>query len=128
MRILGIDPGTAVTGYGLLDPASGRFGRLIECGVIRTDPGQMIGRRLDVIYEGVRDLIERHSPSTIALEDIFYGKNIRTTIALSHARGVILLAAARADIEVSAISPATVKKRVVGTGGAAKPQLAYMVQ
>ena len=127
-RVLGIDPGTAVTGYGLLEPVAGRFGRLIECGVIRTNPGQTIGRRLDVIYDGVKDLIERHSPTAIALEDVFYAKNVRTTVALSQARGVILLAASRADVEVTGLSPATVKKRVVGTGGAAKTQVAYMVQ
>ncbi len=128
IRVLGIDPGTAVTGYGLLEPAQGQHGRLIECGVIRTEANEPIGRRLQVIYEGVTELIRRLSPTTIALEDVFYGKNVRTTVALSHARGVILLAASRADIDVSAISPATVKKRVVGTGGAAKPQVAYMVQ
>ncbi len=127
-RVLGIDPGTAVTGYGLLEPAPGRLGRLIECGVIRTDSARPIGSRLDTIYEGVTELIQRHTPTTIALEDIFYGKNVRTTVALSHARGVILLAASRANVEVSALSPATVKKRVVGAGGAAKTQVAYMVQ
>ncbi len=127
-RVLGIDPGTAVTGFGLLEPTAGRLGRLVECGVIRTDPNDAIGHRLDVIYTGVGELIERHAPTTIALEDIFYGKNVRTTVQLSHARGVILLAAARALVPVSALSPATVKKRVVGAGGAAKPQVAYMVQ
>ncbi|MBI2536337.1 MAG: crossover junction endodeoxyribonuclease RuvC [Gemmatimonadetes bacterium] len=129
-RVLGIDPGTAVTGYGVVEPAPtlGCPGRLVECGIIRTDPRQPIWSRLEVLYDGVSELIARHRPTAVAIESVFYGKNARSTLTLGHARGVILLAAARAGLEIAEFPPATVKKSVVGGGGAAKAQVAYMVQ
>lgn len=128
--MLGIDPGTAVTGYGVVEraPALGRPGRLVECGVIRTDPRQKIWFRLEALYDGVSELITRHRPTAVAIESVFYGKNARSALTLGHARGVILLAAARAGLEIAEFPPATVKKNVVGAGGAAKAQVAYMVQ
>ncbi len=130
LRVLGIDPGTAVTGYGVVEPAptAGGPGRLVECGVIRTDPTQKIWSRLEALYEGVSELIARHRPNAVAIETVYYGKNARSTLTLGHARGVILLAAARAGLEIVEFPPATVKKSVVGGGGAAKAQVAYMVQ
>lgn len=128
LRVLGIDPGTNVTGYGVVEPANGRPGRLLECGVIRADPKDPIGRRLDTLFEGVSELIERHKPTALALEGVFYAKNVKTTVTLGQARGVILLAAARAGLEVAEFPPATVKKTVVGTGMAAKAQVGFMVQ
>ncbi len=128
LRVLGIDPGTAVTGYGVVEPANGRPGRLLECGVIRTYPRQELWHRLDTIFTGVSELIAHHRPTALALESIFYAKNVRTTVTLGHARGVILLAAARAGLDIAEFPPATVKKSVVGVGGAAKQQVGYMVQ
>jgi crossover junction endodeoxyribonuclease RuvC len=127
-RVLGIDPGTAVTGYGVVEPADGRPGRLVECGVIRTDPQQQMWSRLDSLYQGVCELIARHRPAAVAIESVFYGKNARSALALGQARGVILLAAARADLEIAEFPPATVKQSVTGRGGAAKAQVGYMVQ
>lgn len=127
-RVLGIDPGTAVTGYGVVEPADGHPGRLIECGVIRTDSKQQIGSRLDTLYQGVKELIARHRPAAVAVESVFYGKNVRSALALGQARGVILLAAAQAEMEVAEFPPATVKQTVTGRGGAAKAQVGYMVQ
>jgi crossover junction endodeoxyribonuclease RuvC len=127
-RVLGIDPGTAVTGYGVVEPADGRPGRLVECGVIRTDPKQQMWSRLDTLYQGVCELIARHGPDAIAVESVFYGKNARSALALGQARGVILLAAARAEIAIAEFPPATVKQSVTGRGGAAKAQVGYMVQ
>ncbi len=126
--MLGVDPGTAVTGYGLVEPAADRPGRLIECGVIRTKAGQPIWDRLATLYAGVSELIDRHAPTVLAVEGVFYAKNVRTTVTLGHARGVILLAAVQRGIEVAEFSPATVKQNVVGTGAAAKEQVGYMVQ
>lgn len=126
--MLGVDPGTAVTGYGVVEPADGRPGRLVECGVIRTNPHTELWRRLDVLFEGVSELIARHRPSALALETAFHHKNVRTTLTLGHARGVILLAATRAGLEVVEYSPRAVKKSVVGQGGAVKQQVAFMVQ
>ncbi len=127
-RVLGIDPGTRVTGYGVVDPANGRLGHLVECGIIRTDPKQALWHRLDALHDGVVRLIKKYDPSTLAVESIFYAKNVHTTVVLGHARGVILLAAAHAGIDVAEFPPATVKQTVVGNGGAAKQQVGYMVQ
>jgi crossover junction endodeoxyribonuclease RuvC len=126
--VLGVDPGTNVTGYGIVEPTDGGPGRLVECGVLRTNPKDPLWRRLDAIFEGVTELIARHEPTALALETVFYAKNVKTTVTLGHARGVILLAASRAGLDVAEFSPATVKKSVVGTGTAAKAQVGYMVQ
>ena len=128
VRVLGVDPGTAVTGYGVLEPAARRPGRLLECGVLRTAPRDPLPKRLRALYEGMEDLIARHDPSVVAVESVYYAKNVRSTVALSHARGVILLAAERAGVPVAEFPPATVKKSVVGRGGATKAQVAFMVQ
>lgn len=124
MIVLGLDPGTAITGYGVVrsDGPS-----LIECGVIRTDPRHALPQRLYDIYEGVRELIERHVPSAMAVEDVFYAKNVRTTVVLGHARGVILLAGAQAGIAVHEYPPREIKKAVTGAGGATKEQVQYMM-
>lgn len=127
-RVLGIDPGTSVTGYGVVERLDGRRSQLIECGIIRTNARQKMCDRLDTLYEGVRELIERHRPTAVAVESVFYAKNVRTTVSLGHARGVILLAAAQAGVEVAEFPPATVKKSVTGVGGATKPQVSYMVK
>jgi crossover junction endodeoxyribonuclease RuvC len=128
LRILGIDPGTTVTGYGVVEAGNGHLGRLVECGVIRTNPRDPLAKRLADLYDGVRALIARHHPGAVALESVFYGKNVRTTVSLGHARGVILLAAAQAELEVAEFAPARVKKIVVGAGAATKPQVGYMVR
>ena len=132
MRVLGIDPGTATVGYGLVESGgrpevAGRVVRLVECGVLRTNARDGLPQRLRVIHEGLRELLERHRPEVLAVEDIFYATNVRTTVALGHARGVILLAGAVAGIPVAEYSPALVKKAIVGRGAALKPQVAYMV-
>jgi len=126
--VLGIDPGTAVTGYGVVEPASGALGHLIECGVIRTNSRHAMSQRLETIYDGVTELIARHEPSTVAVETAFYKTNVRTTVTLGQARGMVLLAAAKAGAEIVEFSPATVKKSVSGAGGAGKDHVAYMVQ
>jgi crossover junction endodeoxyribonuclease RuvC len=126
--VLGIDPGTAVSGYGVIEASPGSRRRLIECGVIRTSPRAPLADRLRTLYEGVCELLAGHRPDVVAVESIFYAKNVRTTVSLSHARGVILLAVAEAGIEIAEFPPAVVKKTVVGKGGANKKQVAYMVQ
>ena len=128
MKVLGIDPGTAVLGYGVVESAPGRPGRLVECGVLETRAGDPLAARLRVIHEGVTGLIHRHQPDAVAIEAAFYAKNVRTTMVLSHARGVILLAANEAGVAISEYSPAAVKKAITGRGAALKPQVAFMVQ
>jgi crossover junction endodeoxyribonuclease RuvC len=127
-RVLGIDPGTAATGYGVLEPDRRRLGRLVECGVLRTGARAALPDRLQTIHAGVAELIAQHQPDVLVVESVFYGKNVRTSLTLSHARGVILLAAAQAGVRVAEYSPATVKQAVVGRGRAAKTQVSYMVQ
>lgn len=126
MLVLGIDPGTANTGYGVVR-GGGAFPTLVECGVIRTRARDPLPARLLEIYEGVRELIERHSPDALSVEDVFYARNVRTTVVLGHARGVILLAAAQHGLVVNEYAPAEIKKAVVGTGGATKEQVQFML-
>lgn len=127
MRVLGVDPGTAITGFGVVEPRQPGLARLVECGVLRTTPKAPLAERLRTIHEGLTEVIARHRPDAVAVEGVFYGSNVRTTVVLGHARGVILLAAAVADIPVFEYSPAMIKKAVVGRGAALKPQVGFMV-
>ena len=127
MKVLGIDPGTAVMGYGVVESGSSPSHRLLECGILTTPGGDPLPARLRVIHDGITALIARHTPDAVAVESAFYGRNVRTTVVLSHARGVILLAGELAGVEIAEYSPATVKKTIVGRGGALKPQVGYMV-
>lgn len=127
MRVLGVDPGTAVLGFGIVDADPRGAMRLVECGILRTRAGDPLPARLRVIHDGISALIERHRPDCVAVETAFYARNVRTTVVLSHARGVILLAAEAAGVEIAEYEPRLVKKAVVGTGAALKPQVAYMV-
>ncbi|MEO8945432.1 MAG: crossover junction endodeoxyribonuclease RuvC [Gemmatimonadaceae bacterium] len=125
--MLGIDPGTAVTGYGVVRGERLGSATLVECGVIRTKPREPLALRLLEIYEGVSELIRTHNPDTLAVEDIFYAHNVRTTVVLGHARGVILLAGQQAGIEIVEYPPAVIKKAVVGSGAATKTQVQFML-
>ncbi len=130
MIVLGIDPGTAVTGYGVVRARSMRAAgdaELLECGVIRTHPSAPLAARLSDIYEGVRELIERHQPQALAVEDVFYARNVRTTVVLGHARGVVLLAGQQAGLAIYEYPPADIKKAVTGNGAATKEQVQFMV-
>jgi crossover junction endodeoxyribonuclease RuvC len=129
--VLGIDPGTAQTGYGVVRSGARegdlREATLIECGVIRTAARDALASRLHVIHEEICALIERHRPDALAVEDVFYAKNVRTTVVLGHARGVALLAGAQRGLEVFEYPPAEIKKAIVGTGAASKEQVQFMV-
>ena len=92
MRVLGIDPGTAVLGFGVVETGTGTHPRLLECGTLTTRPRDPLPRRLRVIHEGTTALLARHRPDAVAVESAFYGKNVRTTVVLSHARGVTVRA------------------------------------
>jgi crossover junction endodeoxyribonuclease RuvC len=127
VKVLGIDPGTAILGYGVVESAGGAHPRLVECGTLTTTASDTLPARLRVIHDGTSALLSRHLPDAMAVETAFYGKNVRTTVVLSHARGVILLAAEQAGVSVAEYSPAQVKKTVVGRGAALKTQVAYMV-
>jgi crossover junction endodeoxyribonuclease RuvC len=127
MKVLGIDPGTAVLGFGVVESAMGRSARLVECGILTTRARDPLPSRLRVIHDGIAALLARHRPDMVAVESVFYARNARTTVVMSHARGVVLLAAEEAGVPVTEYSPAMVKKTVVGRGAALKPQVGYMV-
>ncbi|MBW7935265.1 MAG: crossover junction endodeoxyribonuclease RuvC, partial [Gemmatimonadaceae bacterium] len=100
---------------------------LLECGVIRTRAQEPLAARLADIYEGVRELIARHAPQALAVEDVFYARNVRTTVVLGHARGVVLLAGQQAGLPIHEYPPADIKKAVTGRGAATKEQVQFMV-
>ena len=127
MLVLGIDPGTATTGYGVVRVERNGLMSLVECGVIRTKPRDPLAMRLREIHEGVTELVARHRPDVLSVEDIFYAKNVRTTVVLGHARGVILLAGELANVTVHEFPPAEIKKAVAGTGAATKEQVQFML-
>ncbi len=127
MLVLGIDPGTALTGYGVVRGEPFGALALVECGVIRTSARDPLPVRLREIYEDVRALIDRLKPDALAVEDVFYSRNVRTTVVLGHARGVVLLAGEQANLPVHEYPPAEIKKAVVGTGAATKEQVQFMV-
>ena len=127
VTVLGIDPGTAITGYGIVRKEGRMPLTLVECGVIRTRPRDDLAQRLAEIHDGVLELIRRHQPTVLSIEDIFYARNVRTTVVLGHARGVILLAAAHAGLEIHEYPPSEIKKAVAGTGAATKLQIQFMV-
>ena len=127
MKVLGIDPGTAVLGYGVVESGSNHQPRLLECGTLTTQARDPLPSRLRILHDGVSALLARHLPHTMAVETTFYGRNVRTAVVLSHARGVILLAAEVAGVEIAEYAPAMIKKTIVGRGAALKPQVGYMV-
>ena len=127
MKVLGIDPGTAVLGYGVVESSSGQSARLLECGILVTKAHDPLPSRLRVIHDGISALLARHRPDAMAVESVFYARNARTTMVMSHGRGVVLLAAEEAGVPISEYTPAMVKKAVVGRGAAMKPQVGYMV-
>ena len=127
MRILGIDPGLAIVGYGVLDcEAAGRL-QLIDFGTVLTYPEQSFPTRLRQIASGIRQLTEQFKPNAIAFEELFFNKNVTTGISVAHARGAALLAAAEYTDELYEYTPSQVKQAITGYGKADKKQVQLMV-
>ncbi|MEX0906917.1 MAG: crossover junction endodeoxyribonuclease RuvC [Gemmatimonadota bacterium] len=126
--MLGVDPGTATTGYGVVERGGGGVVTLLECGVVRTRTASPLADRLRQIHDGLGEVLTRHAVEAVAVEGVFYAKNVRTTVILGHARGAILLAAALRELPVFEYSPAEIKNAVAGTGRATKEQVQFMVQ
>lgn len=127
LTVLGIDPGTAICGYGVVRAGTDRRAALVECGVVRTSAGDPLPSRLLVLADALSELLERHRPDVLALENVFHGRNARSALVLGHARGVVMLAAARVAVPVAEITPAEVKRAVTGTGAATKDQVGAMI-
>lgn len=128
MIVIGVDPGAAVTGYGVVARAGDGAVSLIECGVVRTEAHTPLPARLRQIHDGLAEVLSRHAVDAMAVEGVFYARNARTSIILGHARGAALLAATLRDLPVFEYAPAEVKSAVVGTGRATKEQVQFMVQ
>ena len=127
MRILGIDPGYGITGFGLIEADKNQFS-LLRCGAITTPAGMDFSARLEIIYEDMRKLLEMAKPDAVAIEELFFGQNVTTGIGVAQSRGVILLAIRQAGLEVTSYKPAQIKQALVGYGNASKHQMQDMTK
>ncbi len=128
MRALGIDPGTAIMGWGIVEEDGEGGLRLVDYGALTTSKDLGLPRRLQILYSGLTSLLATYRPDTAAVEELFFSKNVTTAIAVSHARGVALLALANADVPVHEYRPMAVKQAVTGYGHAEKAQIQEMVR
>ena len=127
MVILGIDPGSHKTGYGLIE-CGGSQSKVIALGCLKARPGASLSARLLTIHQGLSQVIQKYRPQEAAVEATFYGKNVRSALVMGHARGVSLLAIEQAGCALFEYSPLAVKRAVVGQGRAGKGQVAYMIR
>ncbi|KKL85418.1 hypothetical protein LCGC14_1954940 [marine sediment metagenome] len=127
MRILGIDPGTIITGYGVVEDNNGNLS-LIDYGTITSGRKDSFPDRLKRIYDGLNEVIKKHKPGHVAVEKVFYGKSVKAAIKIGEGRGIAILCAASAGIPVFEYAPTVVKKAVVGSGSAQKVQVQEMVR
>lgn len=127
MRILGIDPGTAITGYSILDKEGNRL-KSIEYGCIYTDSSWPLCKRLGKIYTEVTNLIKEYQPGHLAVEELFFNTNAKTALSVGHSRGVILLAGEQHNLVIEGYTPIQVKQAVAGYGRAEKMQVQKMVK
>jgi crossover junction endodeoxyribonuclease RuvC len=128
MLSLGIDPGTATVGYGLVRELNDGSLQAVDYGVITTLPSLPMSERLKLIYDGVTALVERHQPERAAVEELLFGKNVTTAITVAQGRGVILLALINAKVPLQEFKPTFIKQSISGYGGAKKPQMQEMIR
>ncbi len=126
-RILGIDPGSRVTGYGVIDTVAGQV-QFVSCGVIKTTTKYPFAHRLNEIFDGINEVIQLHSPDVAAVEDVFIATNPRAALKLGQARGAAIVAAMQNGLTVTDYTPKHVKQAVVGYGQAEKTQVQHMVK
>ncbi len=127
MRVLGIDPGTRVTGYGVVDDINGKLSHVTH-GTIEGRRKNSFPDRLKLIFDGLNKVIEEYKPDSIALEEVFYGKSVKSAIKIGEARGIAILCTASANIPMAEYAPTVVKRAVVGSGNAQKVQVSEMVK
>ena len=125
--ILGIDPGVARVGYGLVQQQGDDRITFLDCGILETAPGDHLAHRLHIIYRDLCDLLAEFKPDALAIEQIFFGRNVSTAFAIGHASGVIQLAAAQRRLRVHTYRPTEIKRALTGSGKADKPQVQAMV-
>lgn len=126
MIILGIDPGSRCCGYGILHVEKKSIAAA-GCDIVKVDEKMPLSNRLHQIHETIDKIIKRYSPDIVAIETIFYGKNIKSAFTLGHARGVIMLAVVQNNLDIVEYSPREIKRSVVGNGNASKEQVMYMI-
>jgi len=126
-RVLGIDPGLASTGWGVVDTDGSRY-RYVDAGVIRTPASLAIGERLVMIYNDLREKIEHYSPTCAGVEQLYFARNATSGIPVAHARGVVFLALAQAEVPTGEYPPQAIKKSIVGVGRAEKSQVQELVR
>ena len=126
MRILGIDPGLAIVGYGVIDSEKGVY-RPVDCGVINTPKELSLPERLELIYKGMGEVIDTFKPDQVAIEELFFTKNITTGITVAEARGVILLACKQSGLPMFEYTPNQIKQSLTGYGKADKKQIQFMI-
>ncbi len=126
--IMGVDPGSSVTGFGLIKKTQSDEIGLIHYGIIKTNPGLEPAEKLKRIYDGLLSVMKKLSPDEFAIEKAFYGKNARTALVMGQVRGVAILASAQSKIPVAEYSPREIKQSVVGSGNASKSQVQFMVK
>jgi len=127
MKIIGIDPGTAITGFGVIEIKQGNPS-MLDAGVVRTPANTPITERLEEIYDGIKELCELHQPDEASVEKLFFAQNVTTAISVSHARGVVLLALAQANVKIYEYTPLQIKQAITGYGRADKNQIQEMVK
>jgi len=127
MRILGVDPGTAITGFGVIDAEGNRFS-FVDAGVIRTPKEQPMPERLSTIYDELHELIKEFKPDVMSLELLYFARNVTTAMTVGQARGVITLCASQANLPIYEYTPMQVKQAVTGYGKADKKQIQEMVK
>lgn len=127
LRILGIDPGYAIVGYGVLDFEKNKF-KMVDYGAVTTDAGVPFERRLEIVYDGTCELFEKYKPEAVSIEQLFFTTNQKTAIMVAQARGVILLAAMKYHVPIFEYTPLQVKQSVVGYGKAIKQQVMEMTR
>ena len=127
MRILGIDPGTAAMGYGVIDTSDDEID-MIDCGALLSKAGPPIGERLSHLYKGLMEIIERYQPDAVAIEQPFMAKNVKSALAIGRAQAIAILAAANRGISTYEYTPAEVKQRVANYGASSKEQIQEMVK
>lgn len=127
VKILGIDPGIAITGYGVVEYWGNHY-KIMEYGVIRSSKTQEMPSRLNVIHKGISQLIATHQPDHMAIEELFFNKNVKTALLVGQARGVVMLSAYQQGVPIYEYTPLQVKQAVVGYGRAEKQQVQFMVK
>lgn len=127
MRILGIDPGTGILGFGVIEVVRGKT-TLVDAGVVRTPAHTPLDERLVEIYESLQDVIKQTQPDEMSIEKLFFARNVTTAISVSHARGVAMLAGKQAGLTIYEYTPMQIKQGITGYGGATKKQMQEMVR